>query len=85
MYRKNRKHLAWLKKKISEGEDVSTLKPKLTKAPRVTLTKKNKQVSQETKDALMCVNPKCVAVNFRKSIKPRDALCLLAISLSGLT
>ncbi|CEG79897.1 hypothetical protein RMATCC62417_14308 [Rhizopus microsporus] len=49
------------------------------------LTKKNKQVSQEIKGALMCVNPKCVAVKSKKSTNSRDALSSLAIGLSGLT
>ncbi|ORE19450.1 hypothetical protein BCV71DRAFT_283364 [Rhizopus microsporus] len=53
--------------------------------PKAMLVKKNKQVSQETKGALMCVNPKCVAVNSGRSIKSRNALSSLAISLSGLT
>jgi hypothetical protein len=49
------------------------------------LTKKNKQVLQEIKGALMCVNPKCVAVKSGKSTEPRDVLSSLAIGLSGLT
>ncbi|KAL4212919.1 hypothetical protein AB4K20DRAFT_1965860 [Rhizopus microsporus] len=53
--------------------------------PKAMLIKKNKQVSQEIKGALMCVNSKCVAVKSGKSTKSRDALSLLAISLSGLT
>ncbi|KAL4208904.1 hypothetical protein AB4K20DRAFT_1868577 [Rhizopus microsporus] len=48
------------------------------------LTKKNKQVSQEIKGALMCVNPKCMAVKSGRSTKSRDALSSLAIGLSGL-
>ena len=53
--------------------------------PKAMLTKKNKQVSQEIKGALMCVNPKCVAVKSGRSTKSRDALFSLAIGLSGLT
>ncbi|ORE08801.1 hypothetical protein BCV72DRAFT_322414, partial [Rhizopus microsporus var. microsporus] len=32
MHRKNRKHLEWLKKKTSQGEEVSTLEANLEKA-----------------------------------------------------
>ncbi|KAG1170930.1 hypothetical protein G6F71_007333 [Rhizopus microsporus] len=161
MHRKNRKHLGRLKKKTSQGEEVSTLEAKLEKAslsassnveefqqnyhvhedcskklrsfystqeresltkantgsdkkqlhgkhvnvcitnehmtsqtciycyqklchPKAMLTKKNKQVSQEIKGALMCVNPKCMAVKSGRSTKSRDALSSLAIGLSGL-
>ncbi|KAG1206733.1 hypothetical protein G6F69_008612 [Rhizopus microsporus] len=52
--------------------------------PKAMLTKKNKQVSQEIKGALMCVNPKCMAVKSGRSTKSRDALSSLAIGLSGL-
>ena len=53
--------------------------------PKAILTKKNKQVLQENRSALMCMNPKCVAVKSGKSTKSRDALSSLAIGLSGLT
>ena len=53
--------------------------------PKAMLTKKNKQVSQEIKGALMCVNPKCVTMKSGRSTKSRNALFSLAISLSGLT
>ncbi|ORE03760.1 hypothetical protein BCV72DRAFT_314603 [Rhizopus microsporus var. microsporus] len=51
--------------------------------PKAMLTK-NKRVSQEIKGALMCVNPKCVAVKSGKSAKSQDALSSLAIGLPGL-
>ncbi|ORE06180.1 hypothetical protein BCV72DRAFT_329348 [Rhizopus microsporus var. microsporus] len=53
--------------------------------PKSMLTKKNKRVSQEIKDTLMCVSPKCVAVKSGKSAKSQGALSSLAIGLSGLT
>ncbi|KAL4215411.1 hypothetical protein AB4K20DRAFT_1964200 [Rhizopus microsporus] len=53
--------------------------------PKAMLTKKNKQMSQEIKGALMCVDPKCVAVKSGRSTKSQDALSFLAIGLSGLT
>ncbi|CEJ00515.1 hypothetical protein RMCBS344292_14568 [Rhizopus microsporus] len=42
-------------------------------------------MSQEIKGALMCVDPKCVAVKSGRSTKSQDALSFLAIGLSGLT
>ncbi|ORE10995.1 hypothetical protein BCV72DRAFT_329667 [Rhizopus microsporus var. microsporus] len=53
--------------------------------PKAMLTKKNKQVSQDIKGALMCVNPKCVAMKSGKSARFRDTLSSLAVGLSGLT
>ncbi|ORE16922.1 hypothetical protein BCV71DRAFT_270717 [Rhizopus microsporus] len=53
--------------------------------PKAMLIKKNKEVSQEIRSALMCVNPKCVAVKPEKSTKSRNALSSLAIGLSDLT
>ncbi|ORE17835.1 hypothetical protein BCV71DRAFT_180781, partial [Rhizopus microsporus] len=47
--------------------------------PKIILIKRNKQVLQENRSALLCGNPKCVAVKPRESTKSRDALSSLAI------